>query len=58
MIYVKDIERSKKLKGVNKMVGYIIVGFVCLSIGACMGMVCTALFCANRKDNWKDEDTK
>lgn len=40
------------------MTGYIIVGFVCLSIGACVGMILTALFCANGKDNWKDEDTK
>lgn len=58
MICAKDIEQSKKLKGVDEMIGYIIVGFVCLSIGACMGMVCTALLCGNGKDNWRDEDTK
>lgn len=36
----------------------IIVGLICLSVGACIGMVCTALLVANRRDDWKDEDTK
>ena len=35
-----------------------IVGFICLNVGASLGMMITALVCANGKDDWKDEDTK
>ncbi|WP_255421503.1 MULTISPECIES: hypothetical protein [Erysipelotrichaceae] len=36
----------------------ILTGIICLCIGGSVGMVITALICANRRDDWKDEDTK